>query len=137
MFDPGPSGLGFYSLLADNLQNLFSIDNTSLTNNNMEKFAVFTQSTFNAVAELSISNKIVEKEDKLVVLNIIRGWVNSLFPNDHYVVYFKGNYENATIDDVEMTSMTGEPYKLIIVRAPHNVRVRIGTFRNAYTIKKV
>lgn len=103
----------------------------------MEKFAVFTQSTFNAVAELSISNKIVEREDKLVVLTIIKDWVNSLFPDDHYVVYFNGKYENATIDDVTINSMIGGPYKLMVVRAPNNVRVKIGTFKNVYTIKKV
>lgn len=103
----------------------------------MEKYAVFTQSTFDAVAELSISNKIVEKEDKLVVLNVIRGWVRSLFPGGRYIVYFKGDCEKATIDDVTIESMVGGPYKLMVVRAQSNVRVRIGTFKPAYTIKKV
>jgi hypothetical protein len=103
----------------------------------MEKYAVFTQSTFRPVAELSISNKIIEKEDKMVVLNIIKRWVHDLFPNDRYIVYFRGNCENATIDDVTTESMVGGPYKLMVVRAPQNVRVRIGTFKDVYTIKKV
>lgn len=57
----------------------------------MKKYAVFTKTEFVPTHELSLSNKIIEKEDVLTVLDIIRNWVQS---NVRFRLgFFKKTYE--------------------------------------------
>ena len=108
----------------------------------VEKYAVFTETKFNAVAELNISNKIIEREHKLNVLTIVRQWVNEWIkerlPNYDCCVYFKGNYEDATILDITMDSPKDPvSYALNVFQKKSNVRVQIGTYETTYETKRV
>lgn len=105
----------------------------------MEKYAVFTTTTFKPCCELSISNKIVEKVDLLTIRGIVENWIKKIFPDRNYIVYYLGNFEDATIDRITMYDPTtiDDPYKLIVVHKQYNVRLQIGTYETKYDVKEV
>ena len=68
MFDPGPSGLGFYSLLADNLQNLcieaeFEAEKRQTTCKTCYRYAVEEQRGIRSIADKLHSSDVGEKRN--------------------------------------------------------------------------
>lgn len=107
----------------------------------MDRYAVFTKQKFNSIAELSISNKIIEREKKVKVVSIIQDWVNNILPGLGYVVYFKNDFidgNNLDIQSLVMCTMTSDaPYNLIVIKKDSNVCIRIGTYETSYETRKV
>ena len=103
----------------------------------MKKFAVFTKSVFVPHFELSVSNKILEREDFLTVLGIVRNWVQSI--DKDCLVYFKGNIEDANIDRITICkpNCIGDKTGLTIIHKESNVRFRLGVYQNKYSIEEV
>jgi len=100
----------------------------------MEKYAVFTESTFVPRFELSVSNKIIAKEKPMVILEIVREWIHSL--DENLLVYYKGNdccIDNFTVMDVYSDASP----TLVIIRKQSSVRFQLGTFANKYKTKRV
>lgn len=100
----------------------------------MEKYYVTKDTRFVASHELSVSNSIIETEDTLTVLTIVRKWVQQIFPT--YIVYHKGN--NCSIDMFTMydPSAVDDKIRLNIVHTKYNVRFQIGVFETEYKINK-
>lgn len=103
----------------------------------MKKFAVFTKSVFVPHFELSVSNKILEREDFPTVLGIVRDWVHSI--DEDCLVYFKGNVETATVDQITICrpNCIGDKVGLTIIHKENNVRFRLGVYQNKYSIEEV
>lgn len=102
----------------------------------MKKYAVFTESKFMPTHELSLSNRIVEEEDILTVLEIVRDWINKI--DTDCIVYFRGNTEDATIQSITVRKISNvEKVGLTVYCKESNVRFRFGTFETAYVIKEV
>lgn len=100
----------------------------------MEKYAVFTESTFVPAFELSVSNKIIAKEKPMVILDILREWIHSF--DENVLVYYSGDVcciDNFTVADIH----SDRKIKLVIIKKPCNVRFQLGTFANVYKTKKV
>jgi hypothetical protein len=104
----------------------------------MDKYYVSKKTTLADCCELSVSNDIVKRENLYTVLDIVRKWVKQVFPTSNYIVYYKGDFEKATIDDMTMydPNAIGDPYTLHVVHAPSNVRFRIGIYKTEYIINK-
>ena len=102
----------------------------------MEKYAVFTETEFVPAYELSISNKIVEKENVMLVLQIVRDWVKGILPD--YIVYYLGN-----IPDVNAFTITSkccgakDELKMVVIPKESNIRFRIGKYITHYKTRKV
>lgn len=105
----------------------------------MDKYYVSKKTTLIDCCELSVSNDIVKRENLNTVLDIVRKWIKQIFPTSHYIVYYKGDFEKATIDDITMydPNAIGDPYALHVVHAPSNVRFRIGIYKTEYIINRV
>lgn len=112
----------------------------------MDKYYVSKKTTLTDCCELSVSNTIffskvngIKREDLSTVLDIVRRWVKQVFPTSNYVVYYKGDFEKATIDDMTMynPNAIGDPYVLHVVHAPSNVRFRIGIYKTEYIINRI
>lgn len=105
----------------------------------MDKYYVSKKTTLSDCCELSVSNDIVKRVDLNTVLDIVRKWVKQVFPTSHYIVYCKGDFEKATIDDITMydPNAVGDPYTLHVVHAPSNVRFKIGVYKTEYIINRV
>lgn len=103
----------------------------------MKKFAVFTKSVFVPQFELSVSNKILEREDFITVLGIVRDWVCSI--DKDCLVYFKGNVETATIDQITISkpNCIGDKVGLAVIHKENNVRFRLGVYQNKYSTEEV
>jgi hypothetical protein len=105
----------------------------------MDKYYISKKTTLTDCCELSVSNDIIKRENLLTVLDIVRKWVKQVFPTSHYIVYYKGDFEKATIDDMVMydPNVVGDPYVLHVVHAPSNVRFRIGIYKTEYITNRV
>lgn len=103
----------------------------------MKKFAVFTKSVFVPQFELSVSNKILEREDFITVLGIVRDWVHTI--DKDCLVYFKGNVETATIDQITISkpNCIGDKVSLAVIHKENNVRFRLGVYQNKYSTEEV
>ena len=105
----------------------------------MDKYYVSKKTTLADCCELSVSNDIIKRVDLSTVLDIVRKWIKQVFPTSHYLVYYKGNFEEATIDDITMNdpNAVGDPYTLHVVHASSNVRFRVGVYKTEYIINRV
>ena len=99
--------------------------------------SLFTKSVFVPQFELSVSNKILEREDFVTVLGIVRDWVHSI--DKDCLVYFKGNVETATIDQITICrpNCVGDKVGLTIIHKENNVRFRLGVYQNKYSTEEV
>lgn len=108
----------------------------------MEKYAIFTDTKFVPTHELSVSLKIVEREDVLEILKIVREWVNSIYPNS-FIVYCKGsdvsiaNFTMYLSPKAENQSKEMKHIGLVPVFCPSNIKFRIGVFEIKYTARRV
>lgn len=96
----------------------------------MEKYAVFTSTEFVPTHELSVSNKIIEKESATTVLDIVAKWAEGIYPN--IIVTYRG--DKATVSGIT-TVKKGIAIK--VVHKESNVRFQLGTFKPVYTTRKV
>lgn len=103
----------------------------------MKKFAVFTKSVFVPHFELSVSNKIIEREDFLTVFGVVRDWVRSI--DKDCLVYFKGNIETATVDQITVCrpNCVGDSVGLTVIHKTSNVRFRLGVYETKYSTEEV
>lgn len=101
----------------------------------MEKYYVTRDIRFVAQHELSVSNGIVGKEDVTVILDIVRKWVNEVFPNNHYIVYYKGNTPSIDMFTIHNPNAIGDKTCLNIFHTKSNVRFRIGVYETEYKIE--
>lgn len=100
----------------------------------MERYAVFTESTFVPQFELSVSNKIIAKEGPMKILEIVRDWIHSL--GEDIAVYYSGDY--CCIDNFRVMDLHSDASPtLVVIRKQCNVRFQLGTFTNVYKTKKV
>ena len=101
----------------------------------MKKYAVFTKTEFVPTHELSLSNKIVEKEDFGTILQIINQWAKSIYQDA--AVYPK-DIENK-IDSLSIMRIhtVGDNTGLVIYRKESNIRFRLGFFRTTYETREV
>lgn len=102
----------------------------------MKKYYVTKDTKLVVSHELSVSNKIVEKAPVLEVLNIVKKWVKQLFPDKHYVVYYKGDKPDIDMITMYDPSTVGDNIELNVYHTPHNVRFQIGTFETTYKINE-
>lgn len=108
----------------------------------MKKYAVFTETKFVPTHELSLSNKIVEREDVLTVLRIVDEWVNSIYPHS-FIVYCKGddisiaNFTMYLSPKAEDQSSEMKKTGLEVMFTPSNIRFRIGVYATKYITKPV
>ena len=102
----------------------------------METYYVSKDTKFVAHHELSVSNDIVKKESALVVLEIVRRWVKQIFPNDNYIVYWKGDVPSIDMFTMYDPDAIGDKTRLLVVRMKSNVRFRIGIFETEYKIER-
>ena len=101
----------------------------------MKKYAVFTKTEFVPTHELSLSNKIIEKEDVLTVLDIIRNWVHSIDPN--VLVYYKGNIPDVNMFTAMNPIAIGDNMGFVVIHKESNVRFRLGFFKKTYETHEV
>ena len=100
----------------------------------MKKYAVFKDTKFVPKYELSVSLKIIEKENVMTILDIVREWVNSIDPD--LMVYYKGN--DAEIDKFTVTNVNSDANDaLIVITMPSNVRFRLGYYVTKYVTREV
>lgn len=103
----------------------------------MEKYYVSKDTRFVASHELSVSNSIIEKDGIMPVLNVLKRWVKQIFPDENYIVYYKGNEPNIdAITMYEPSTPANMEAKLMIVHTKCNVRFQIGIYKTEYKIKK-
>ena len=101
----------------------------------MEKYYVTRNIKFVAQHELSISNDIVNKENTMVILDIVRKWINGIFPNNHYIVYCKGNTPSIDMFTMFDPHASEDKTCLNIFHTKSNVRFRIGMYETEYKIE--
>lgn len=96
----------------------------------MKKYAVFTNTEFVPTHELSVSNKIIEREDVLTVMGIVKTWAESIYPG--VIVTYRG--DKPTISGIT-TIFKGIAMK--VIHKEHNVRFQLGKFEPRYKTKEV
>lgn len=99
----------------------------------MEKYAVFTKTEFVPTHELSLSNKIVEKEDATTVMQIVNKWARGIYP-DAIVVRKDQNIDSLSVIRV---NTIGDHTGMVVYRKESNIRFRLGFFKTTYEIGKV
>lgn len=96
----------------------------------MKKYAVFTNTEFVPTHELSVSNKIIEREDVQTVLGIVKKWAEGIYPG--VIVTYRG--DKPTISGIT-TIFKGIAMK--VIRKEYNVRFQLGKFEPKYETKEV
>lgn len=105
----------------------------------MKKYAVFTSSEKIIEYQLSISNKIIERESTDVLIHIIDDWLES--------IHGEAKFDDWTVrinvdrnDDIYIYFNTKDfncPYRLEAIKDTSNIKVNLFVYKYKYTTKDV
>ena len=96
----------------------------------MEKYAVFTESELVPTHELSLSNKIVEREDVSVIYKIVTDWLHTINP-DLVVSH------THTVPTISHMIVTNKNYMLLVKYKEYNIRFQLNNIVTSYKVRKV
>lgn len=102
----------------------------------MKRYAVFTNTEFVTEYELSVSRKIILKEDVVTILGIVREWVKSVLGSD-FSVYLPGGVKLIENFAIHLPLNSNRDIRLLVVLMPSNVRFRLGEYKTTYTTREV
>ena len=101
----------------------------------MKKYAVFKKTEFVPTHELSLSNKIVEKEPVSKVLEIVNEWARKIYPDAN--ICYKGFKPNIADLFITRVNTIGDNTGIVVFNKESNVRFRIGFFNTIYETREV